>query len=154
MTADLALWLGEQLDEDERIALTWPADQRSWVEYGDRRLEYASGASEGVSAVNVKADAPLGWERIYVKRDGIGLADHIAAHDPARVLREIDAKRKLVDEHKPGIQKGWPNMGRHCLSCTGVRVWDESLNESNCLTLRLLALPYADRPGYEESWRP
>jgi hypothetical protein len=23
-----------------------------------------------------------------------------------------------------------------------------------CLTLRLLALPYADRPGYREEWRP
>src|SRR5260221_9363459 len=33
------------------------------------------------------------------------MADYIARHDPARVLREVDAKRKIVAEHamEPGM---------------------------------------------------
>lgn len=45
-------------------------------------------------------------------------------------------------------------MERHCLTCTSAQAWDEKAGESNCLTLRLLAPPYADRPGYREEWRP
>jgi hypothetical protein len=154
MVADLVQFLRACFDEDEQAACAWPADQRAWEARGRRQVGYDSGVLEGVSVISVGGPGPCGWERISVKRDVDGLAGHIACHDPARVLREIDAKRKLVDEHKPGMQKGWPNMGRHCLSCTGARVWDESSNESNCLTLRLLALPYADRPGYRNEWRP
>ncbi|MEU6597886.1 DUF6221 family protein [Streptomyces flaveolus] len=82
------------------------------------------------------------------------VAGHIVRHDPARVLREIEAKRRLLDEHKPDRPKGRPNMERHCLTCTTAQAWDETASESNCLTLRLLALPYEDRPGYREDWRP
>jgi len=158
---DLVRWLGEQLDEDERVALTWPADQRSWTEYGDRRLEYASGASEGVSAVNVKADAPLGWERIYVKRDGIGLVDHIAAHDPARVLREIDAKRRLLDDYVVTARIRDEAAAR--IKAAGdlpdakdLDTWDRAQREAAILEgpLKLAAMPLADRSGYQETWRP
>lgn len=76
----------------------------------------------------------------------------IAEWDPARVLREIDAKREQI---------GW---------CTEV-IGDRDLSryeETGSLkddpdalavmlaveTLRLLALPYADRPGYRAEWAP
>lgn len=134
MSDDLVEWLRAQFDDDERLALAWPADQRSWDEYGDRRLDYASGAGEEVSAVNVKASAVLGWERIYVKRDGIGLSRHIVRHDPARVLCDIDARRQIVERY------AW--LREH--GDTGGMAW----------VLPLLALPYADRPGYREEWRP
>lgn len=54
--------------------------------------------------------------------------EHIARWDPARVLAEVEAKRLLLDLHK---------------GCT-----------AHCYILRVLALPYADREGYQESWRP
>jgi len=55
-------------------------------------------------------------------------AQHIARWDPARVLAECEAKRRVVmfmsDEyHEPEV-------------------------------LGLLALPYADHPDYREEWRP
>ena len=62
------------------------------------------------------------------------LAVHISEHDPARVLREIDAKRQIVDRY------AW--LREH--GDTGGAAW----------ILQALALPYADRPGYQESWRP
>jgi hypothetical protein len=148
MSDDLVQWLRKQLDDDERTALAWPADQRSWEEYGDRRISYASGASEGVSAVNVKANAPLGWERIYVKRDGIGLAHHVAEHDPSRVLREVEAKRRIIALCEPPIVDitGPGDTERQYVPGEG-EPWGAEV-------LRLLALPYADRPGYRPEWRP
>ncbi|MFD6324202.1 DUF6221 family protein [Streptomyces sp. NPDC058442] len=136
---DLVEWLRTQLDEDERIALTWPADQRNWDEHGDRRIDYASGAGEEVSAVNVKANAALGWERIYVKRDGIGLSRHVAEHDPARVLREVDATRVLLTQYE-ALKSGMPD------DMTGVFALETAV--------RAKGVVYADRPGYREDWRP
>jgi hypothetical protein len=62
---------------------------------------------------------------------------HIAVHDPARVLRRVAADRQIValgccDE--PG--HGW-----------------ESTAELE-LVIRLLALPYDDHPDYDPQWRP
>jgi hypothetical protein len=53
---------------------------------------------------------------------------------PARMLREIDTKRQVANRY------AW--LREH--GDTGGTAW----------VLQLLALPYADRPGYLESWRP
>lgn len=73
---------------------------------------------------------------------------------PTRVLSEVKAKQRLLEEHTPAVTKGRPNRERGCLTCTTAQTWDVVANEANCLTLRLLALPYADHPGYREEWRP
>lgn len=151
---DLVQWLGAQLDEDERIArgATWHPDAGAWVaeqsEYGSKfkpqpRWFILDSMDDGViTDVDAQASEPE------------GVARHIVRHDPARVLREIDAKRQLLAEHTPGTPKGRPGMERHCLSCTTAQSWDEAAGQSYCRTLRLLALPYADRPGYREELRP
>jgi len=60
--------------------------------------------------------------------------DHIARHDPARVLAECEAKRAVVGLH--------PEMLGWCQGCA---------HESYpCRTLLALALPYADHPDYRE----
>lgn len=69
----------------------------------------------------------------------------------ARVLREIDAKRRILDEcaywhdklakeaaEPPPIP--YPGLGQILDAVTPI--------------LRALALPYSDRPGYREEWRP
>ncbi len=71
-----------------------------------------------------------------------------------RMLRETEAKRQLLDEHKPGTPSYMPHRPRGCLTCTTAQEWDDTANEANCRSLRLLALPYADRLGYREEWRP
>ncbi|GGK32137.1 hypothetical protein GCM10011583_74870 [Streptomyces camponoticapitis] len=50
------------------------------------------------------------------------IALHVALHDPARVLREIEAKRRILARH---ARDPWP-----------------------CHDLRDLALPYADHPDF------
>lgn len=62
---------------------------------------------------------------------------------PSRVLAECEAKRRIVDAHLNG--DAW------CDHCSG---GEHMGNPNACPTLRLLALPYADHPGYDEKWKP
>jgi hypothetical protein len=54
---------------------------------------------------------------------------HIARWDPARVLAEVEAKRAILAHHELHAEP-FP-----------------------CRTMKLLAQPYADRPGWREEWR-
>ncbi|MFE9125045.1 DUF6221 family protein [Streptomyces sp. NPDC007148] len=117
---ELVQWLGKQLDAEaahsrqvaDKYGAEWEA-ARDWV------------SSDTGTDVIDEAGAPV---------------EFIAAHDPARVLREIDTKRQLMEGHEPD----------ECVPpcCTGC------VDDHPCRHLRLLALPYADRPGYREDWRP
>lgn len=125
---ELVQWLGEQLDKDGQIARACSGDGK-WDERDV--VIYAPNLGEEVRA-------------------------HMVEHDPARVLREVEAKRRLLDEHKPD---GWD-----CSTCAapetydddadGNREWSRDSKSFPCLTVRLLASVYADRPGYREEWRP
>jgi hypothetical protein len=68
-------------------------------------------------------------------------AEHIALHDPARVLREVEAKRRIVVSFAAGMADTPLQRGTERYAI--VR-----------MVLRLLALPYSDRLGYREEWRP
>lgn len=59
-----------------------------------------------------------------------------------RLLAEVDAKRAVLDIWER------ENAQRYVHAEGESRSWlvDE--------VVKLLALPYADRPGYEEAWRP
>jgi hypothetical protein len=88
---------------------------------------------------------------------------HIAEHDPARVLREIDAKRRIIAEHSLTVEKtdaapydsvtGERCPDEYSVTCA-LCGWVSDDPTSGCLTLRLLALPYADRECYREEWSP
>jgi len=56
------------------------------------------------------------------------LGPHLAEHDPARVLREAEAKRRILARHA---------------ACP-----------PECLTLRDLVSAWCHRPGYREEWTP
>ncbi|WP_369387621.1 DUF6221 family protein [Streptomyces sp. CG1] len=73
--------------------------------------------------------------------DPVRLLTHVARHDPARVLRELEAKLALLEEHRT-------RDGGGCRTCR-----EEAGPRSPCTTLRLLAVP-SDHPGYDDSWRP
>lgn len=76
---------------------------------------------------------------------------HIARHDPARVLKEIEAKRRVVELHRPVQKRSTGSGGGVIEDC---QVCDHFPARYPCTTLRLLALPYADHPDYQEQWRP
>lgn len=62
---------------------------------------------------------------------------HMARHDPARTLLEVDAQLRLVDELAAVSSGDWIDAGEEVLA-------DRAL--------RLLALPYADHPDYHHEW--
>ncbi|MFD8937309.1 DUF6221 family protein [Streptomyces sp. NPDC059578] len=68
--------------------------------------------------------------------------DHIARHDPARVLREVEAKRALADDYERFVAERRRMMDG----------WDSYPEISPVLTA--FAAIYADHPDYREEWRP
>lgn len=81
------------------------------------------------------------------------VAVHMARHDPARVLAECVAKRRIVELHSryECDTAGYPGHER----CGEIAVCDKCDDARfPCDTLRLLALPYADHPDWREEWRP
>lgn len=127
---DLVQFLRARLDEDEQTAR---AAGGTWWAPPD-----LPGQVHDSGGVNIEAKLP-------------SFAAHIARHDPARVLAEVDAKRQIIDWHErqctcdPCTADGneLPNTGR-----------PDGGYGDDCPTLRLLALPYADHPDYREEWRP
>lgn len=75
---------------------------------------------------------------------------------PERLRAEVEAKRLLLDGHES--ERGvvgyttvevLPQYGTVCAECgthSSPELWP-------CRHVRLLALPYAERPGYREEWR-
>lgn len=66
---------------------------------------------------------------------------HLRRWLPARVLAECEAKRHIVAHHTASYDDpdGW------CYICA-----DDGWP---CLTLRALALPFADHPDFDPAWR-
>jgi hypothetical protein len=80
-------------------------------------------------------------------------AEHVARHDPARVLAECSAKRRLV----MACRDSRPDL--HFLGARPHGMADFPLTPTDqhqlaALTLALLALPYADHHDYRPEWRP
>jgi hypothetical protein len=145
-------WLRARLDEDEQVA-------RAALQH-----ENVPGVWNAIGS-GTKDDHDLSYwavHQVAVPRwsepSARDLMTHIARHDPARVLAEVAATRRIVDEHGP---YGGGPAGRTDPTACGVCVdWDEAGYDgpppatAPCLTLRLLALSYADHPDYRDDWRP
>jgi uncharacterized protein DUF6221 len=80
------------------------------------------------------------WRRWSNTYEGLFAAEHIVRHDPARVLREVEAKRELVLMYEAILD-------------TGGFVGTLYANAAEP-ALRLLALPYAAHEDFREEWRP
>jgi hypothetical protein len=82
-------------------------------------------------------------------------AGHIARWDPARVLAECEAKRRIVEMHRlggsytPGSEDA--SGFDYCGTCGSGEPY-EYPTPWPCPTLRLLALPYVDHPDYRQEW--
>ena len=107
---DLAAWLLAQIAEDERVARI---AGRYVMEWGATEFEVGGGPYRAVCESSDYGSDPL---------------EHIARHDPARVLADCAAKRWLVDLSVHGCGDDYERVQR------------------------ALAMPYADRPGYRAEW--
>jgi hypothetical protein len=95
---ELVVWLGQQLDEDERIA-------REAIRYADPDWHLDSSENVVRAVVSTLSGKQMTrvtsnlWRRPSI--EGRGVVPHVATHDPARVLREVEAKRQLLADLLP-----------------------------------------------------
>lgn len=139
---DLVTWLRAAYDDVEQVA------QEAIREHSDPTGRWRLGGDGGD---DVLPDDPTGNDWVAVGPFGGGLGHGTAAHivrwDPARVLAEVEAKRRILDEVKPQID----SMDGQIESEWGSGVC-EPTGESDLL-VKLLAQPYAGRHGWREEWR-
>lgn len=137
--SDLVEFLRAQLAEDERVAkaATSAIKIDEWDAIGPEGDDDA---------------ATMSW--LVLRVCGMGgyvgsreVMQHVALWDPARVLAEVKAKRAMVKAHD---QCG-PDSGICAESGRGGAGPD--CDQRGCGTLMIIALPYADRDGWDEAWR-
>ena len=162
---ELVEFLKARFFEDEDFA-RWAADYRSrpnggpdlsgderwqWVDAGNGRrlrlgrrpMDHLQGPVEmrSINEYPLRSRPGFGPHHVlsvsYVKE---GVALHVARHSPARVVAEVQVKRRLL-----GMHAQVDDFGR-CQAC------GESVGNGGCTTLRLLATPYADHPAYRREW--
>lgn len=121
---DLIAFLRARLAEDEKAAVA-AAGQQAYY-------DWEVGEADPPEQPEVRVMGTL--HQVATGADD-STAEHIARHDPARVLREIEAKRRLIQwcEWMVGDFRGSD-------------VWKD--------VLPLLALPYVDHSDYRDEWRP
>jgi hypothetical protein len=150
---EIGEFLNARLDEDEQMAQAASAG-----------LPWRAGTkSDGLPSRN-EWDLDLVYQ--YPDESGVVQcspeeAPHIARHDPARVLAEVAAKRRIVEIHQRKVSDGYPDV-IVCSECGPtdderwrVQKWEQYQGGAwPCRTLRLLASVYAEHADYNPSWRP
>lgn len=116
--SDLVAFLRARLDEDEQAAERAQGEGQSWAWVQPEALDAN-------------------------RYPSLEQAEHIARHDPARVLAEVAAKRALLDVHRDDYGS--------CSTCGTAGEYDVPWP---CTTVELLALPYANHPDYRSEWAP
>lgn len=151
--ADLAAWLGQCIDEDEADALRALAGHPSigerdpdvvpavWEQRYHHVRQIDERTPEG-DTIRQATVANCGAGNVYPAR-------HIVRWDPARVLVECDTKRQVIELHQPktvtATEDGREVAESRCVKCA---------DRYPCQTLRLQTLPFVERDGYREEWRP
>ncbi|WP_329336138.1 DUF6221 family protein [Streptomyces sp. NBC_01352] len=135
-------WLGEQLDTDAARA-------EAGCGHGEGRWHHDSSHPNGY--VYDENDQPVVYDESAPLPEE---AEHIADWDPARVLREIDAKQRLLGKvfaYEAKIDGEWGC----CHDADEIAAGQcPEIQPKDITALRLLALPYVDKPGYREEWAP
>jgi hypothetical protein len=140
---DIVEFLKARLAEDEAAAQRAGAWHPDWTY--DRETFSVNSGTWSVAARRAN-DVPL------CDVDG----EHVARHDPARVLRDIAAKRAIIDLHRsvPLVDGA---EGTTCAEC-GPTADDHAVwafpgeDWTPCRTLKILAAIWAEHPDYDPSW--
>jgi hypothetical protein len=138
MTDDLASYLKARYAEIEKVARAaaelavapWTARHS---ENGEEPWDWELVAADGVPEIAACRPCEHAGGRCAV-------VEHIALHDPAAVLRDVEAKRAIVKEcHETFV---------------AVEGWEYAAAPDFALrTLLLLAQPFAGRNDFREQWR-
>jgi hypothetical protein len=137
--SDLVTWLRTQLDAEELAAL------KAHGGWGPHAWDYDP----------LHREVRYGQITIYSERQPHGYhtstAELLARHDPPRVLAEVAGKRQLLDRIVDAANDLDMQVDTMCRVGRRDTIAEPYLGD---LLLRLLAAPYADKPGYMEEWAP
>ena len=149
---DLVQWLGEQLDADERDAKArrgiFPSPAVN--DDGSVCLHVRPGGNMAITWYQHPAE---GWDDMAKLKNWANAEN---GWTQERVLQEIAAKRKLLvrggplctsncddpDNEPKNPDTNWTTPLEHHFDCAAYEA------------AKVLTLPYADRSGYREEWRP
>ena len=126
---DLVTFIEARLAEDEDLARRAALGQPDW-----HYVSWIDGVSgpDGSLVVNDRhVDVGVDADDAIKPSE----APHIARHDPARVLREVQAKRKAIETHR------WHGP-------------DGCEEDRFCPLLTAMAAVYADNTDYQAEWAP
>lgn len=139
----LVEFLRARLDEDARIASAacWDDQSDVWT------ARPPQARYERYAIVDYLGDGVVAVTPENADDDGVG--QHIARHDPARVLAEVEGKRKLVAAYESAVTA----FGAAEVGTTVSDLMTGSVNSLR-YALQLLALPYAGHEDYKAEWRP
>lgn len=130
---ELIAFLRTQLDEDERVARAAnPAPWRritgkTWL---DSNTIFGGSYMGDQEKLRNVASLEISW----LPDEN---ADHITRWDPARVLAEVEAKRRIIALHHPVDPCDAHDATQETIACD---------------TLLALAQPYAGRTAWREEW--
>lgn len=130
--SDLVTWLRARLDEDERIA------KAAFLRHSPNDDRWAGDFGSGMKV-------RTGAGHLVVSHSWPNEIDHIARWDPARVLAEVEAKRRILDVYEWQVANPSSGETGHWYQKGGIAALEGAL--------RSLAAVYADRPGYDPAWR-
>lgn len=131
MTDDLVQFIRDRLDEDEQVARLAPGP--SW-ERRDIRSDDGTFVFEEYVAVGDPDRSTVVLSDVDAE-----VLPFVLRHAPARVLADIEAKRRLANDMADVVGGDYIDDGEPVLA-----EW----------VLLLLALPFADHPDYRKEWRP
>lgn len=144
-------FLEARLAEDEAAALA--ATEGPWGVEEDGEV-YKSDSVREVPCTRLDGSKYISTDHVNVTCDSEGMrasvqienATHIARHDPARVLREVVAKRRVLARYEEAKHEA-----RNPVSAANrqaARVAEGELED----VLRDLAAVYSDHPDYYPEW--
>lgn len=143
----LVEFLVARLDEDEAKARA--ATPGPW------RVDPAMFEADSFDIYTLPSETePIG-QGVAADHEGFGAcsisdAEYLVHYSSDRVLREVEAKRKILAEHMPHDRYADECRTCGCPDSCGCAVGVDF----PCDTLRFLALPYDLHPDYDEGWRP
>jgi hypothetical protein len=129
--ADLVEFIKARIDEDEATAR---AVEASW------RCVPGTGEIVASDGTNAEVCGEAHWE---------GVGEHIARHDPARVLREVEARRRTLARHHRDPRGA-------CVGCGFSGDLDEARTGApeDCPELLDMASVWSDHPDCHSEWAP
>jgi hypothetical protein len=143
MSDDLVAFLRRCLDDDERVARE--ALHEDAVRPGEWMTEHHGMGTEPSTCHIAEDRSGHYWSvahEVFIPN-----AEHIARWDPARVLAEVKAKRRILDDYDIVV-----NAIRRVDDVEGNRLL-YARRDARMSDIRWLAQPYAGYDGWREEWR-